>query len=477
MRNVARNFIYQIIFQVMKIIVPIITIPIVSKALGPSGVGLYNYTNSIAQYFVLVASLGVAMYGNRAIALAYNRDENISILFLELFFFKAIFTLVVLFVYLITVSFFENRFILYVQGITILAVLFDISWFFMGIEDFKKTSICNVLVQSITFTAIILLVKDRSDLIIYTVIQATGLLASQMFVWFFIKQHIVFEKISLSNIFKHLKGSVEFFLPEVAIVLYTNLNKTVLGVVLGSAAVGYYTNSVTINTVFITVITTLDMVLLPHMSSLFAKDNTERIIELMEKTLHLQLFFSIPIMFGMLTVYDKLIPWFFGDQFLFMNYIVPFFSILIVIIPLGSSLATQYLIPIGQVNKYNRSVTIGAGINMLGNIILLPFFGFFGAVFSNILAEFFVTFVRLKSFLKQTEFKFNLKKIISFTLSAFTMMIITRIVSANMPSTIITNCIQLVIAVSIYILLTSILKVNPLIEMVQGYLQENKQQD
>lgn len=474
MRNVARNFIYQIVFQVMKIIVPIITIPIVSQALGPSGVGLYNYTNSIAQYFVLVASLGVAMYGNREIALAYNREENISVLFLELFFFKAIFTIVVLFVYLVTVSFFENRFILYVQGITILAVLFDISWFFMGIEDFKKTSICNVIVQSITFVAIVLFVKSRSDLIIYTFIQVTGQLISQSLVWFFIKQHIVFEKVSLGNVFKHLRGSIEFFLPEVAIILYTNLNKTVLGVILGSAAVGYYTNSVTINTVFITVITTLDLVLLPHMSSLFAKDNTERIIQLMEKTLHLQLFFSIPIMFGMLTVYDKLIPWFFGNKFLFMNYIVPFFSVLIVIIPLGSSLATQYLIPIGQVNKYNRSVTIGAGINMVGNLILLPLFGFFGAVFSNILAEFFVTFVRMRSFLKQTEFKFDLKKIISYTLSGLVMMIITRAVTTNMPANIITNSIQLVIAVGVYILITSMLKVNPLVEMLQGYLQAKK---
>ncbi|MDT2612648.1 oligosaccharide flippase family protein [Enterococcus dongliensis] len=474
MRNVARNFIYQIVFQVMKIIVPIITIPIVSQALGPSGVGLYNYTNSIAQYFVLVASLGVAMYGNREIALAYNREENISVLFLELFFFKAIFTIVVLFVYLVTVSFFENRFILYVQGITILAVLFDISWFFMGIEDFKKTSICNVIVQSITFVAIVLFVKSRSDLIIYTFIQVAGQLISQSLVWLFIKQHIVFEKVSLGNVFKHLRGSIEFFLPEVAIILYTNLNKTVLGVILGSAAVGYYTNSVTINTVFITVITTLDLVLLPHMSSLFAKDNTERIIQLMEKTLHLQLFFSIPIMFGMLTVYDKLIPWFFGNKFLFMNYIVPFFSVLIVIIPLGSSLATQYLIPIGQVNKYNRSVTIGAGINMVGNLILLPLFGFFGAVFSNILAEFFVTFVRMRSFLKQTEFKFDLKKIISYILSGWVMMIITRAVTTNMPANIITNSIQLVIAVGVYILITSMLKVNPLVEMLQGYLQAKK---
>ncbi|MDT2597934.1 oligosaccharide flippase family protein [Enterococcus dongliensis] len=474
MRNVAKNFIYQSIFQVMKIIIPIITIPIVSKALGPPGVGLYNYTNSIAQYFVLVASLGVAMYGNREIALAYNRKENISTLFWELFFFKAIFTIAVLVVYLIVVSFFENRLILYVQGITILAVLFDISWFFMGIEDFKKTSICNLIVQTGTFLAILFFIKDSSDLLIYTFIQTMGLLLSQSLVWLFTRNYIKIEKISIANIFSHLKGSIAFFIPEVAILLYTNLNKTVLGIFLGSAAVGYYTNSFTINIIFTTVITTLDTVLLPHMSSLFAKDNIERIITLMEKTIHIQLFFSIPVMFGMLTVYDKLIPWFFGDQFSFMNYVVPLFSVLIVISPLGISLATQYLIPIGQVRKYNKSVIIGAVINMLGNLILLPIFGFFGVVFSNILAEFFVTFVRLRSFLKQTRFQFDIRKIIFYVISGLVMMVVTRSITINMPASLTTNIIQFFIAVSIYISLTSVLKVNPLIVVINGYLQENK---
>lgn len=80
---------------------------------------------------------------------------------------------------------------------------------------------------------------------------------------------------------------------------------------MGSLAVGYFTNSLQLNTVFITIITTLDLVLLPHMTSFFAKENVTRIVRMMEKTIHLQLYFSIPIMFGMLTVYDKLVPWFF----------------------------------------------------------------------------------------------------------------------------------------------------------------------
>ncbi|EYT96413.1 oligosaccharide flippase family protein [Enterococcus mundtii] len=467
MKNIARNFIYQSIFQIMKIVIPIITIPIVSMALGPAGIGIFNYTNSIAQYFVLVASLGVAMYGNREIALAHNRQEDISKLFWEIVVFKAILTLAVFFIYIAVVSFLPNSNYFYFQSLTILAVLFDISWFFMGIEDFKLTSVSSLFVQIITFVLILLFIKDSNDVGIYILIQTAGIFVSQVLVWFFIKPFITFQKINLKKSFSHIKGSFEFFIPQVAITLYTNLNKTLLGLFIGASAVGFYTNSLTLNTVFITIITTLDIVLLPHMSGLFAKKNVERIVELMDKTIDLQLFFSLPIMFGMLTVYDKLVPWFFGEKFLFINNVIPFFTPLIVIIPLGMAVSRQYLIPIGKVREYNKSVIIGAGINIISNLILLPTVGFFGVVISNLLAEFFVTAVRVRSFLTSTNFSFNFRRISIYFISALAMMMITRILTNSMQASLITNIVQGLIAITLYFIFTVVMRTNPIVSFIQ----------
>lgn len=218
---------------------------------------------------------------------------------------------------------------------------------------------------------------------------------------------------------------------------------------------------------FITIITTLDIVLLPHMSGLFAKDNIEKIVTLMNKTLHLQLFFSIPLMFGMLTVYDKLVPWFFGNKFLYINNIIPYFSLLIVVVPLGAAISRQYLIPIGKVREYNKSVIFGAVINIISNSILLPTIGFFGVVISNILSEVFVTVTRSKSFIEQTNFKFDTKKIFLFFISALVMMISTRFLTKDMSANLYTNIFQVIIAFCIYIFLTSITKVNPLMKMIK----------
>lgn len=469
MKNIIKNFFYQTIFQITRIIIPIITVPIISNALGPGGVGLYNYTFSVAQYFVLLAGLGITLYGNREIALAWTKKKDFSQTFCEIFTFKALCSISFLVIYfLLVMFFFDHKIYYFAQSLTIIAVFFDISWFFMGIEDFKKTSLSNLVVQVLTFVLIIIFIKDKNDTLLYTLIQTVSMLMSQLAVWPFIKKYITFKPVSVMKSLRHFKGSVTYFIPQVAILLYTNLNKTLLGLLVGSTAVGYYTNSMQLNDVFVTIITTLDVVLLPHMSSLFAKDKTNRIVEVMDATIHIQLFFSIPLMFGMLTVYDKLVPWFFGNKFLFIEQVIPFLTILLVIKPLGISIARQYLMPIGRVGQYNVSVIIGAVINIIGNMILLPFLGFWGVIISVLLAEFFVTFVRTFAFIRKTEFKFNLKQISIYFLAGIVMCLLTRYLTREMNASIITNILQALIAVVIYMGITVVMKANPIFEVIKG---------
>lgn len=468
MSTLKKNFFYQSLFQLVKILIPIITIPIISKALGPGGIGAYNYTFSIVQYFVLFAGLGVATYGNREIAISWQKKENFSKTFLEIFIFKAVIAILLVAIYFILILFLPYKIIFLIQGINIISVIFDVSWFFMGIEDFKKTSIVSLSIQIVNFVLIIIFIKTPDDLGMYTFFQSMSNLLSQFFILAFLKDYIRIEKIKFSDCFKHVNGSIKFFIPQIAIMFYTNINKTLLGVFLGTTAVGFYTNSLQINNVFITVITTLDIVLLPHMSSLFAKDNIDQIIKLIRKTINLQLFFSIPIMFGILTVFDKLVPWFFGESFLFINKVIPLFSVLVVIIPLGMSVSRQYLMPIGEINVYNKSVLIGAVINILFNVLLIPSIGFFGVVVSNILAEAFVTLVRVLSFCKSTKFKFDFKKIGIYFISGVIMCAFTRYLTNSLKATMITNALQVVIAVPIYFALTSLFRANPLFSYVNA---------
>lgn len=471
MKRVASNFLYQSLYQLVKILMPIVTIPIISRALGPSGVGLYNFTNSIVQYFILFAGLGIGLYGNREIALVSNDKEKLSRVFWELFKFKAMLSSLLLVTYFIIVSFFSTRLFFYIQSLSLIAVIFDVSWFFMGIQDFKKSSLSSFASQIFIFIMIVLFIRDSNDVGLYIFIQAFGVLLSQLIMVFFLKTRINYVQVPFKSTLRHFRASVSYFIPQVAITLYTNLNKTLLGLFIGKAAVGYYSNSLTLNTVFITLLATLDTVMLPHMSSLFANHKLDQLKKTLGETIHLQLFFSVALFFGILTVYDKFVPWFFSNKFLFINKVIPFVAILVVIVPLGSSLSRQYLLPMGNTRDYNISVMIGAVIGIVTNITLLPTIGFFGVIISNILAEFFVTISRITPLLRQHIFILDLRKVFTYFLSGLIMCIVVRFITENMVATLVTNLVQGIFGFIIYFCLTLLARVNPIFNLIKSKIR------
>lgn len=83
-KSITKNYIYNLAYQILIIILPIITTPYLARTLGSEGTGISSYTTSIATYFVLFGSLGIAMYGQREIAFAQNDIEKRSKVFFEL---------------------------------------------------------------------------------------------------------------------------------------------------------------------------------------------------------------------------------------------------------------------------------------------------------------------------------------------------------------------------------------------------------
>lgn len=50
--GVVRNYFYNIAYQALTMVLPLITAPYLSRVLGASSIGAYSYSFSIANYFV-----------------------------------------------------------------------------------------------------------------------------------------------------------------------------------------------------------------------------------------------------------------------------------------------------------------------------------------------------------------------------------------------------------------------------------------
>lgn len=462
MKKFISNFIFQAAFQVVKLLMPILTVPIVSRALGPSNIGIYNYTQSITQYFYLLAGLGLALYAQRTIARERENKENLSRVFWELEVFSIITVVISLILFFVITSFMGYQQIYFLQSLIILSVLFDISWFFIGIEEFQLTSIRSLCISFLTFLFIVLFVHDQGDTLKYIGIQTFGMLLSQLMMWPFLIKKIKFIRPKFKNVIMHFPHVIQYFIPQVAVLLNLNLNKTILGVMGTKSEVGFFSNSIIITTMIVVLISTVDTVLLPRLSNLQGKNDKDGILKVLNISLNIQFFFTIPIAVGLAVVSSKMVPWFFGDSFAPIKYLMPILSCIIIINPMGSSISRQWLVPNGKMKSYNYYVLIAAVLAVLINIFLIPIIGMYGTVVAAVVSELVITISRVVEFIKDTSFKYDTIKIFKYSISSIIMGLVIYIFTNDMDSNLTVTFIQVIIGMIIYFVMTYFLSVNPL---------------
>lgn len=464
MKKIISNLFYQVFYQIVKILIPIITIPIASKALGASGIGLNSFSNSIAQYFVLLSGLGISLYGNREIAV--NRDSGkLKQTFFDIFIMKLITTIASLVLYYLLIIFFfaEYKLLFFIQSIYIISVVFDVSWFYMGIEDFKKTSLASFLSQVLIFLLIIKVIKSPNDIYLYAGILSVGNLLAQLIPILFLKN--IIEKsesyqFDYKNIVLHFKGTIKYFIPQIGILLYSTVNKTMLGMFSDFKDVGYYTNSMNLISAIITVITTIDLVMLPRMSNLFSKNKSDEVDGYVSKSLSFELFLSIPCAVGIISISKLFVPIFFGTDFLELIIILPLESVLLIIVPIGVSISRQYLIPMGNTKDYTISIFIGGIVNIILLMLLIKTIGVYAAILSNIASELFVTLYRIRWSNKNTMLKIDKLNLFKITFSSLVMGVVVFFLSNISSASILSMLAIVFIGMIVFMLFCLLLKVN-----------------
>lgn len=477
--SVAKNLFYQSLFQGIRILMPVVTIPIISKALGAQGVGIYSFTNSIAEYFILLSGLGITLYGNREIAMVRDDKEKLNQTFSELISLKLLTTIVSFILYSVVVLvFFQRDWIYYlIQSLHIIAVLFDVSWFFMGIEDFKKVSLSNLAVQTVVFFGIVFFIKDYDDLPLYLLLQALGNLFSQLVMWGFIYKKISFQRVPIKKMTRHLLPMVAYFFPQIAVIFYTTLSKTILGILENPTAVGIYTNTLNLSTIIITMISTINLVMLPKMSNLFAKNKIDEINKTLHSLIHAQLFISIPAAFGASALAATMVPWFFGSDFEILKIFIPIVAPVIILMPIGIAISNQYLLPRGDTKIYSYSAFGGAAISIVLNFSLIPILGVLGSVITSLIVETFVTVFRLIYLKKQTDFTFNKGLILKMVVSAVIMAVTIKLTTNGMGDNFVTTLVQIIIGSVTYASCSIILKVpylKDLFLLIKGRIYHSK---
>lgn len=161
MSSVKKNFIYNTLYQLLVIIIPLITTPYLSRILGAEKTGVYSYSYTIATYFVLFIMLGLNNYGNRTISIIRDDKTKVSQEFWSIYFMQLVFGLFGVIAYVLYTIIFSNTLITWILLLYVVSALIDINWFFFGMEQFKITVTRNTVIKIISTVMIFTFVKKQ----------------------------------------------------------------------------------------------------------------------------------------------------------------------------------------------------------------------------------------------------------------------------------------------------------------------------
>ena len=456
--SVKKNFIYNFCYQILIMILPLITTPYISRVIGPEGVGIQSYTYSIANYFVLFAMLGINNHGNRSIAMIRDDKEKLNRTFSSIYSMQFIMSTIMILLYSLYIMFIakENKIIFLIQAIYIISALLDINWFFFGIEQFKLTVIRNAIIKLFSVLSIFIFVKNSSDLYLYSLILSLGTLIGQFVLWKYLKRYISFVKVSKKEILKQVKPILTLFIPVIAISIYKIMDKIMLGSMNSMIQVGYYENSEKIINIPLGVITALGTVMLPKMSNLYATGNEEQGNKYIGLSLEFVMFISFGAMFGLIGVSPVFIPIFLGEKFIDCVNIVSIMAVTILFLAWANVIRTQYLIPKKKDKIYIVSTIIGAVVNLLINFLLIREYGAIGAGVGTIFAEASVCIYQSIMIKKELNISLYLRKVLLYIVPGAIMCIVIRILGNELGQSILTGIIQIVVGGTLYIVLSLI---------------------
>lgn len=470
-KSVSTNYIYNLIYQIFVIILPIITTPYLSRILGANGIGIYSYTTSIITYFTLIGSLGIAIYGQRELAKYQDNKEKLSKTFFSLFVLRTI-TLGISCLLFFIIFCFDNEYSIYyrILVLEILATIMDVSWLYQGIEDFKKITLRNLVIKTLSIILIFTLVKHESDLLIYMVIYILTNLIGNGSLWININKYIDFKYIKSIKIKDYIKPAITMLIPQIASSIYTVLDKTMIGTLCNDISeVGYYEQAQKIVKISLTVITSLNTVLVPKIAKNFYDGKIEQVNKYMSKTFNFIWFLSIPMALGIIAISSKFVPWFFGDGYEKVIVLLRATTPLILFIAFSTAIGSQYLMSIDKQNIHTRSVIIGAIINTITNFLLIPKFMSIGAIIASLLAEGTIATIETVYIIKKQGINYLtiVNHCWNYIIAGVLMFVITWIIGERLEATMLTTLIQILIGSIIYGLVLIILKDKFLIESFQ----------
>ena len=390
-KSLRKNSFFNVIYKFSNVLFPLIFTSYVSHVLLANGVGKVASAQNIVQYFTIIAALGIPNYGIREIAKTINNQNQQNIVFSELFiinFFSTLLCSIAYYGLIFSVSYFQNdRLLFAVVGLNIILNFINVDWFYQGKEEYGYITLRSVIVKTISLICIFIFVKNQNDYVVYGLISTLAIAGNYTFNIVHLKTFNIRLRFHNLSIQRHLKPVLLLLCTAIAIELYTLVDTTMLTYLTNSEVVAYYSNSMKLVKLLITMITAIGGVLLPRLSYHIKLNELDKCNEIVNSVFKSMLFLFVPSGIGLMLTADSIIPILFGQSFYPAVTTLRISALLVYALGFSNLFGTQVLLSFGGEKKLMLCTIVGALINISLNSLLIPKYLQNGAAIASIISE------------------------------------------------------------------------------------------
>lgn len=367
-----KNILYNVLLAISQVVFPLITFPYLARVLGPEHLGLFNFADSYARYFALVAALGISVYGVREIAKCQNNPELLRKTFVEIFIINFIATIVLSVVFLITIQKVDKlhaeQILFYWAFVFFIVQVFVLEWFFTGINQFKFIALRFFAIRFSFIIAVFTFIKSSDDYIKYMQLQVSLNVFLALINAYYLTKFISLKAITKNqyNTLSHLKSLLILFLTIFSISIYLHFDTVILAMLSDNESVGYYSSSLKLVKIIIAVLAAISAAMFPKMVQMFHEGDKEAFKHMVQQSFELIISIGVPTTILVFLMAPEIVYILFGTHYERSVLPLQITAPLILIVSLSSIFGFQIL----SVHTKDRSILLAAVMGMVLSLAL-----------------------------------------------------------------------------------------------------------
>lgn len=384
------------VVQVSSYLIPFVTLPYLTRVLGPVVYGKVAFAQVLMTYFVLLVDYGFSLSATRKIAANRNDRAFVSRVFMGTWLAQWLLVVTAALVAGMLVQFsarLRPEAALYAAAFTAVlgTALFPI-WFLQGLERLQAVAVIQIVSRVLTLAPIFMLVTGPGDAVLLLLITGGSTMLGGLLALYWVRRGRLVDWCwpGWGAAFHELKDGLSLFGSRLSISFYTIFVPLALGWIAGPVAVGEFQVADKVRAAAQGLLSPVSQALYPRMSLLFKTDKTAATALGRRAALAIVVLAGIGgvLLFALSHWIVLLLA---GRKFLSAVSVLRWLAFVPLIVGLSNMFGVQIMLP-NQMNKAFNAILIGAGV--LGVLAITPLVDAFqadGAAQAVFFIEIFVT--------------------------------------------------------------------------------------